>query len=56
MNVKDINDPSNKWGMATMTNSIEAGKEGLNIITCVGQWDERSQTFNKRTMLRAVIK
>ena len=56
MNVKDINDPSNKWGMATMTNSIEAGKEGLNIITCVGQWDERSQTFNERTMLRAVIK
>lgn len=56
MNVKDINDPSNKWGMATMTNSIEAGKEGLNIITCVGQWDERSQTFNDRTMLRAVIK
>lgn len=55
MNVKDINDPSNKWGMATMTNSIEAGKEGLNIITCVGQWDERSQTFNERTMLRAVI-
>ena len=56
MNVNDINDPSNKWGMATMTNSIEAGKEGLNIITCVGQWDERSQTFNERTMLRAVIK
>ena len=56
LNVKDINDPSNKWGMATMTNSIEAGKEGLNIITCVGQWDERSQTFNERTMLRAVIK
>lgn len=56
MNVKDINDPSNKWGMATMTNSIEASKEGLNIITCVGQWDERSQTFNERTMLRAVIK
>lgn len=56
MNVKDINDPANKWGMATMTNSIEAGKEGLNIITCVGQWDERSQTFNERTMLRAVIK
>ena len=56
MNVKDINDPSNKWGMATMTNSIESGKEGLNIITCVGQWDERSQTFNERTMLRAVIK
>lgn len=56
MNVKDINDPANKWGMATMTNSIEAGKEGLNIITCVGQWDERSQTFNERTMLRSVIK
>jgi sortase (surface protein transpeptidase) len=54
MTVDEINNADNKWGMSTMLNSIEAGKEGLNIITCVGQWLQDSQTFNSRVMLRAV--
>ena len=54
MLVSEINDPNNKYGMSTMLNSIDSSKEGLNIITCVGDWLQNSQTFNKRVMLRAV--
>lgn len=54
MLVSEINDPNNKYGMSTMLNSIDPSKEGLNIITCVGDWLQNSQTFNKRVMLRAV--
>lgn len=54
MLVDEINDPSNKFGMSTMMNSIDSSREGLNIITCVGDWIQDSQTFNSRVMLRAV--
>ena len=54
MLVSEIDDPNNKYGMSTMLNSIDSSKEGLNIITCVGDWLQNSQTFNKRVMLRAV--
>jgi sortase (surface protein transpeptidase) len=54
MKLSEINDPSNKYGMSTMLESIESGKEGLNIITCVGNWIQDSQTFDSRVMLRAV--
>ena len=54
MKLSEINDPSNKYGMSTMLESIEGGKEGLNIITCVGNWIQNSQTFDSRVMLRAV--
>lgn len=54
MLVSDINDAKNPLGMSTMLNSHEAGKQGLNIITCVGQWNEREQTYGSRVMLRAV--
>lgn len=54
MLVEEINQADNKFGMSTMLNSIDPTKEGLNIITCVGDWLQDSQTFNSRVMLRAV--
>ena len=56
MSVEDINNESNPLGMKTMLNSIDPKKEGLNMITCVGDWDYSKNTFNKRVMLRAVRK
>lgn len=44
----------NKNGMKMMMQSAEAGKEGLNLITCAGTWIPRMQQFDKRVMLRAV--
>ncbi|MDR2063239.1 MAG: class F sortase [Candidatus Nomurabacteria bacterium] len=32
------------------------GKEGLNIITCIGDWNENLKTYNQRVMLRAVLR
>ena len=56
MSVEDINNESNPLGMKTMLNSMDPKKEGLNMITCVGDWDYSKNTFNKRVMLRAVRK
>lgn len=56
MSVEDINSESNPLGMKTMLNSMDPKKEGLNMITCVGDWDYSKNTFNKRVMLRAVRK
>ena len=56
MSVEDMNNESNPLGMKTMLNSIDPKKEGLNMITCVGDWDYSKNTFNKRVMLRAVRK
>lgn len=56
MSVEDINNESNPLGMKTMLNSIDPKKEGLNMITCVGDWDYSKNTFDKRVMLRAVRK
>ncbi len=56
MSVNEINDENNPLGMSTMLDSIDPLKEGLNIITCVGDWDYSKSTFNKRVMLRAVRK
>lgn len=56
MSVNEINDENNPLGMRTMLDSIDPLKEGLNIITCVGDWDYSKNTFNKRVMLRAVRK
>lgn len=56
MSVDDINNESNPLGMKTMLNSMDPKKEGLNMITCVGDWDYAKNTFNKRVMLRAVRK
>ena len=54
MLVDEINDANNPYGMSTILNSHDTSKEGLNIITCVGDWLQSDQTYNKRTMLRAV--
>lgn len=54
MLVDEINDANNPYGMSTILNSHDVSKEGLNIITCVGDWLQSDQTYNKRTMLRAV--
>ena len=56
ISVEDINNESNPLGMKTMLNSMDPKKEGLNMITCVGDWDYSKNTFNKRVMLRAVRK
>ena len=56
MSVEDINNESNPLGMKTMLNSMDPKKEGLDMITCVGDWDYSKNTFNKRVMLRAVRK
>ncbi|MBP9489223.1 class F sortase [Candidatus Saccharibacteria bacterium] len=50
----EANDKSNPDGMSTMLESAESGKQGLNIITCVGNWVAEQNTFDQRVMLRAV--
>lgn len=46
---------ANRSGMKTMMESATPGKEGLNLMTNAGTWIPRSQIFDKRVMLRAVI-
>lgn len=55
MTLDEINDPSNPDGMSTALESAEVGKQGLNIITCVGNWLPDQYTFDQRVMLRAVL-
>ncbi len=47
-------DDANNY-MSQMLNSAEPGKEGLNLITCIGTWLQRQQTYDSRVMLRAVL-
>jgi LPXTG-site transpeptidase (sortase) family protein len=42
--------------MSSMLVSAIDGREGLNLITCTGDWIQNEQTYNKRVMLRAVLK
>jgi len=42
-------------GMASMMRSAEPEWEGLNLITCTGQWVQSGQTFDHRVFLRAVL-
>ncbi|MCL2869910.1 class F sortase [Candidatus Saccharibacteria bacterium] len=42
--------------MGSMTVSAEPGKEGLNLITCTGNWINSQATYDARVMLRAVLK
>ena len=44
----------NKTGMKMMMESAEEGKEGLNLITCDGNWVPKYKQFDRRIMLRAV--
>ena len=40
--------------MASMERSAISGKEGLNLITCTGDWSQVQQTYLSRQFLRAV--
>ncbi len=55
LTLNEMNDSNNPDGMATALQSVEEGKQGLNIITCVGNWLPQQNTFDKRVMLRAVL-
>lgn len=55
MTVAEANDKNNPDGMSAMTKSADASKQGLNIITCVGNWVPEQKTYDKRVMLRAVL-
>lgn len=48
-------DEANASGMKRMMESIEPGKETLNIITCDGRWVPRLKQFDHRIMLRAAL-
>ena len=48
--------PLQKVDMAAMLRSIQAGKEGLNLITCGGTYDYKKKTFDHRTLVFAVRK
>lgn len=54
LTLAEANDKSNPDGMSTMLESAESGKQGLNIITCVGNWVAAQNTFDQRVMLRAI--
>lgn len=49
-------DEANDTGMKAMMKSIEEDEEGLSLITCDGNWVPRIQQFDRRIMLRAVLK
>ena len=41
--------------MSMMFYPAEPGKEGLNLITCTGQWSQAQRTYLSRNFIRAVI-
>lgn len=41
--------------MSMMFFSAEPGKEGLNLITCTGQWSQAQRTYLSRNFIRAVL-
>lgn len=46
---------ANNGGMKMMAESADISKEGLNIISCIGTWIPKDQTYSDRQMLRAVL-
>ena len=46
--------PTNEVDMGSMMKSIEDGKQGLNIITCGGEYDHKKATFEDRILVYAV--
>lgn len=52
--VKVDQKPIEQVDMAGMLHSIEPGKEGLNLITCGGDYDYSRQTYNDRILVYAV--
>ncbi|NCU43742.1 class F sortase [Candidatus Saccharibacteria bacterium] len=55
LTLDEMNDANNPEGMTTALQSAEEGKQGLNIITCVGNWLPAQDTFDQRVILRAVL-
>ncbi|MDR2336953.1 MAG: class F sortase [Candidatus Nomurabacteria bacterium] len=54
-NIVPLEEANNYMDMMLYQSAV-AGKEGLNIITCIGEWNENLKTYNKRVLLRAVLK
>lgn len=46
----------NKTGMKRLMTPYDPDKEGLGLITCAGNWVPRDKIFDKRILVRAVIK
>lgn len=46
----------NKNGMKRLMTPFDPDKEGLGLITCAGNWIPRDKVFDKRILVRAVIK
>jgi LPXTG-site transpeptidase (sortase) family protein len=49
-------DEVNERGMKEMMVSSDSSKEGLSLITCAGNYVPRLGQFDKRVMVRAVVK
>lgn len=45
----------NDGGMNELVNSINADTQGLNIISCTGNWVPAMQTYDKRVVVRAAL-
>ena len=54
--VENVTIPVKKVKMSEVMMSFDENKEGLSIITCGGTWDVAKQAYDKRTIIRAVIK
>ena len=48
-------DELNNGHMQTMTKAIAPGREGLNLITCTGNWVPAKQTYDQRVTIRASL-
>lgn len=52
--VKTTEEPLKSIDMNKILSSIEAGKEGLNLVTCGGKYDKTTSTFTDRVIVYAV--
>lgn len=46
----------NNGGMKEMSHSIDPSVQGLNVISCTGNWVPAMQTYDKRVVVRAALK
>jgi len=46
--------PINKVDMVAALTSADTGKLGLNLMTCGGTYDQEIQTYDHRTLVRAI--
>ena len=42
--------------MSIAVDSVEKGTGGLNLLTCTGEWSTIRSTYNKRVLVRAILK